>query len=120
MEEFLLLTILFVLVFYFGWKMHEWFMFEALRDKPEIFEEAIKAAREYRVKSSDSDIEHKLIEMEIETHNGVVYAFDKSNGRFLGQGDTVTQAAIAASMRFKGVAFTHPDITMDDEEDQKA
>lgn len=118
MEEVLLLVVIFIFCFYAGWKMHEWFMFEALRDKPEIFESAIRAARKYGREIEQTD-EHELVEMEIETHNGVVYAYDKSNGRFLGQGETVTQAAIAASMRFKGVAFTHPDITID-EEDQKA
>jgi hypothetical protein len=118
---FFMLVLLIVLVFYAGWKTHEWFMFEALRENPEVFEKAAAAARKYGgVPDADDDrFFENMVEMEVETHNGIVYAYNKSNGQFLAQAENVTEAAIVASKRFPGVAFTHPDITMD-EEDQKA
>lgn len=117
--EFILILVLLVLAFYLGWKCHEWFMFEALQDSPEIFEKAIAAAKRYGGQEDDIKAE-ELVEMEIEVVNGVVYAYNKVNGQFLAQASTVTLAAIAASKRFPGVAFTHPDIEMPDQEDQKA
>jgi gamma-glutamyl:cysteine ligase YbdK (ATP-grasp superfamily) len=117
MDDVLLLLILVVGAFYAGWRLHEYFTIMVIEHNPEVFEEACKAARAGTFLEKDD--EHEYVEMETEVHNGVVYAYNKANGQFLAQGTTVTQAAIAASMRFKGVAFTHPDLELD-EEDQKA
>lgn len=105
------LLILLALVFYAGWKVHEYFTILAIKESPEIFEDACRAARaELNGEIIDDD---DLVEMEVETHDGIVYAYDKTTGDFLGQGSSVYQAAASAASRFKGVKFYHPQIEDD-------
>jgi hypothetical protein len=116
MESLELLSLL-VIAAYAGWKLHEHFTMLVIKENPEIFEEACRLARAVR---DEPDFDGELIEMEIEVHNGVTYAFRKDTGQFLAQAKDVTSAAVAASIRFPGMAFTHPDIQMPDQEDQKS
>ena len=87
------------------------FMFRISKE-PEKFIDMlnqIKAINE----SEDLGMPDNAIEVETEQVGKVYYAYDKSNGKFLGQADSIHDVMIEAARRNPGKNFWHPEMKED-------
>lgn len=124
MDEYSLWIILAALVVggFVGWRLHEMLIINLITQHPEIMEEACAIAR--KGMASDQEIEtpagdfiRKIgTELEIEHVNGVLYAYIKDDGQFVGQADTIDNLMSIAHERFPGNTF----FGILPEEDQKS
>ena len=114
--DFIILLGLFLAVvifgIYLGWKSHEHFMINVIKDHPEIMEAACRAARdgtfedEVTVTLDDGqEITASGIELMIEKVNGMLYAYSKDNNQFVAQGETMESLLKSAHDRFPGKIF---------------
>lgn len=53
------------------------------------------------------------VEVETEQVGNIYYAYEKSNGKFLGQADSINAVMIEAARRNPGKSFWHPEMTED-------
>jgi hypothetical protein len=126
MEEYMLLIILASLIVggIVGWRLHEMFIINLITQQPEVMEEACQIARkglasanEFAIETDDGEvIKTSGTELEIEQVNGVLYAYMKDTGRFVGQADTIENLMSIAHTRFPGKTF----FGILPEEDQKS
>lgn len=63
--------------------------------------------------SEDLGLPEDAVEVEAETQNGVVYAYEKATGRFLGQASDLHSALKEAAKRNPGKQFWHPELKED-------
>lgn len=63
--------------------------------------------------SEEFGMPEDAIEVEAETQNGVVYAYDKATGKFLGQAADLHSVLIEAAKRNPGKNFWHPELKED-------
>ena len=96
-----------------GWRLHEMFIINLITQQPEVMEEACAIARKGMASAEEFTIETAAgerikttgTELEIEQVNGVLYAYMKENGRFVGQADTIENLMSIAHERFPGKTF---------------
>jgi hypothetical protein len=115
--EILIIVILAVLAgIYVGWKSHEHFMITVIKVSPEIMEAACKAAREeLDIDQGDEEVTIEMddghtitttgTELAIEQVKGVLYAYSKSDHKFIAQGNTIEELLNSAHARFPGKTF---------------
>lgn len=112
MVELIALGIALLVGFYAGWKAHEHFMTVVIKYTPEIMEAACKAAREematgqVTIETDDGKtITADGTELAIEKVKGVLYAYTKSENKFIAQGETIEELLKSAHERFPGKTF---------------
>ena len=92
----------------FGWWLHEAWMMHLLVRHPEIFKTAIDVVEQVQALAPTN-----AVEVEAETVGPMVYAYDKQTGQFLAQGKDLMQAITAATKRYPGKTFWHPELKQD-------
>lgn len=60
--------------------------------------------------SEDLGLPEDAVEVEAETQNGIVYAYEKNTGKFLGQASDLHSVLVEAAKRNPGKQFWHPDL----------
>ena len=109
MEFDLISVVIFIVVaFYIGWFCRGVSIMSRLADEPErmiALLEEIRKINEAEGKDTPSDV----IEMDLQKQNGLVYLFNKANGQFLAQGETIESAVKLAAERFPGKRFGYTD-----------
>jgi len=115
-------VIIFILGFWLGWKLQGYLMIgmlkQLLADLGVTNQQLIKVAKdaaatlgveaEEKVRELEAKANDGLeqIEIKVEKHGEVLYAFRKDNDAFLGQGSTKDQLIEAMSLRMKNVRLT--------------
>lgn len=125
MDDFTILIILgaFIVGLVLGWLVHERFIINLIMSHPEIMEEACEIGRkglagEITLTTDDGKvIKTSGTELEIEQVNGIMYAYMKENGRFVGQASTIEDLLAIAHKRFPGETFFG---VMPEEDNQKS
>ena len=115
-------VIIFILGFWLGWKLQGYLMIgmlkQLLNDLGVTNQQLIKVAKdaaatlgveaEEKVRELEAKANDGLeqIEIKVEKHGEVLYAFRKDNDAFLGQGSNKEQLIEAMSLRMKNVRLT--------------
>jgi hypothetical protein len=92
-----------------GWHIHSWIVLARLTRHPDAM---IRLLEQYRDLQNNVDhgVPEDAIEVETEQVNGMVYAYNKASGEFLGQAQNLHQVLVLAAKRFPGKKFWHPEL----------
>jgi hypothetical protein len=63
--------------------------------------------------NTDVGVPEDAIEVQTESVNDLVFAYDKTTGEFLAQAGNLHQVMTLAAKRFPGKKFWHPELTQD-------
>ncbi len=104
--NFLTVLLVFILGFVAGWHLRTITMLRNMIDNPD---EIIKVMNQLKEMSDQEKMfggsEADLIEMKIENHQGLTYAYDKHTGEFIAQGDSLENMLASAKQRFPNKRF---------------
>lgn len=128
MDPIAILIFVFVLGIYIGWRIHESVIVHAIKNNPEIIEEACKVAKRDREEAlTISEVEMETddgrtvktrgVELAIESVGNTLYAYAKATNQFIAQGETIEELLKVAHKRFPGKTFFGE---LPDEEHQKS
>ena len=108
MEDAILLVIAFVAGAFVGWKANNYIHLAVMSDilsKAGITPERLEQINAELEKEVDSEETDERIEIRVEKHSGVLYAFRKDNDQFLGQGTDLDSLTQIIAERFRNVNF---------------
>ena len=80
-----------------------------LRKEPDKFIDMLNQIKEIN-QSEDMGMPEDAVEVEIEQVGKVYYAYEKSNGKFLGQANSFDEVMVEASRRDPNKTFWYPEI----------
>lgn len=112
MDVFFAILLALFVGFYIGWKLHRMFVVHIIKtdkrffDKHYINEQDDLEKDDIEVTTDDGKtIKTKGVELKIELHQGLLYAFTKAEDRFIAQGETIEELLKIAHARFPGQTF---------------
>jgi hypothetical protein len=104
-----------ILCFIAGWHLRAIIMLKNLINDPDNMIDLLtrlKSVIEQEQRIGEPPTEH-TVEVELEHHEGIVYAYDKMTGQFLGQGPSLNDVIDSARKRFPEKDFWHPELKKD-------
>jgi hypothetical protein len=100
---------------YLGWRAHEAFLIHIITHDPAVLDEMRRIVRDNPITddtetitlttSSGATINASGVEMSVEQVGDVVYAYAKTTGKFIAQGNTIEELLSSAHNRFPGQTF---------------
>ena len=111
MDTIIILGIVFALGWYIGWHVHAVIIIKRLAENPEavinMLEELKRIHSEERLQPARYSDEppEEGVELKLEQHSGMYYAFRKDTDQFVAQGPTPEAVYTSLKARFPGETF---------------
>jgi hypothetical protein len=110
--EYIIYLIVAMVAYWLGWHARGLVFLSNISQRPDHMIKMLEKIKEIN-ESEDLGLPEDAIEVQTETVNGLVYAYEKASGQFLSQAQNLHQAMMLAAARFPGKKFWHPELKQD-------
>ena len=110
--EYIIYLIVALVAYWLGWHARGVIFLANISQRPEHMIKMLEKIKEIN-ESEDVGLPEDAIEVQTESVNGLIYAYEKTTGQFLAQAQNLHQAMLLAAARYPGKKFWHPELKED-------